>query len=38
MWTKENRARYDRSKLRYPSDVMDEEWASDQGARGSSDR
>ena len=22
----ENRARYDRSKLRYPSDVTDEEW------------
>ncbi len=27
MWTNENRARYDRSKLRYPSDLMDEEWA-----------
>ena len=27
MWTKDNRARYDRSKLRYPSDVTDEEWA-----------
>ena len=27
MWTKENRARYDRSKLRYPSDLTDEEWA-----------
>ena len=27
MWTKENRARYDRSKLRYPSDVTDAEWA-----------
>ena len=27
MWTKENRARYDRSRLRYPSDVTDEEWA-----------
>src|SRR3954463_6195885 len=27
MWTNENRARYDRSKLRYPSDVSDEEWA-----------
>lgn len=26
MWTKENRARYDRSKLRYPSDLTDEEW------------
>ena len=27
MWTKENRARYDRSNLRYPSDLTDEEWA-----------
>jgi len=27
MWTAENRARYDRSRLRYPSDVTDEEWA-----------
>jgi len=27
MWTIENRARYDRSKLRYPSDLTDEEWA-----------
>ena len=27
MWTNENRARYDRSKLRDPSDVTDEEWA-----------
>jgi transposase len=27
MWTNENRGRYDRSKLRYPSDVTDEEWA-----------
>ena len=27
MWTNENRCRYDRSKLRYPSDVTDEEWA-----------
>ena len=26
MWTNKNRARYDRSKLRYPSDVTDEEW------------
>ena len=26
MWTKENRGRYDRSKLRYPSDLMDAEW------------
>ena len=25
--TQENRARYDRSKLRYPSDLTDEEWA-----------
>ena len=27
MWTNENRARYDRSKLCYPSDVADAEWA-----------
>jgi transposase len=27
MWTNENRARYDRSGLRYPSDVTDAEWA-----------
>lgn len=27
MWTVGNRARYDRSKLRYPSDLTDEEWA-----------
>ena len=26
MWTAENRARYDRSKLRYPSDLTDAEW------------
>ncbi len=27
MWTDANRARYDRSRMRYPSDVTDEEWA-----------
>src|SRR3954467_5179984 len=27
MWTNENRARYNRSKLRYPSDLADAEWA-----------
>jgi transposase len=27
MWTVENRARYDRSSLRYPSDLTDEEWS-----------
>ena len=27
MWTNENRALYDRSQLRYPSDLTDEEWA-----------
>ena len=27
MWTNENRGRYDRSKLRYPSDLTDAEWA-----------
>ena len=26
MWTTQNRARYDRSNLRYPSDLTDEEW------------
>jgi hypothetical protein len=29
MWTSKNRARYDRSKLRYPSDVTDEEMGAD---------
>jgi transposase len=27
MWTTESRARHDRSKLRYPSDLSDAEWA-----------
>jgi len=27
MWISENRVSYDRSKLRYPSDVTNEEWA-----------
>jgi len=27
VWRNENRGRYDRSKLRYPSDLADEEWA-----------
>ena len=27
MWTDENRARYDRGKRRYPSDLTDAEWA-----------
>jgi len=27
MWTDENRGRYNRDHLRYPSDVTDEEWA-----------
>ncbi len=27
MWTSENRGRSDRGKLRYPSDLTDEEWA-----------
>ena len=26
MWTSKNRAGYDRSKLRYPSDLTDDEW------------
>ena len=27
IWSSENRCRYDRSALRYPSDLTDEEWA-----------
>ena len=27
MWTSESRARYDRGKLRYPSDLTDAEWS-----------
>jgi transposase len=27
MWTTENRPQYNRDKLRYPSDVTDDEWA-----------
>ena len=27
MWTEKNRGQYDRSKLRYPSDLTDAEWA-----------
>ena len=27
MWTTENRPRYDRDTLRYPSDLTDEEWS-----------
>ncbi len=27
MWTTENRSRYERDKLRYPSDLTDGEWA-----------
>jgi hypothetical protein len=27
MRAEENRGRYDRSRLRYPSDLSDEEWA-----------
>ena len=26
MWTTKNRGRYDRSQLRYPSDLTDDEW------------
>ena len=26
MWTSENRAKYDRARLRYPSDLTDAEW------------
>ncbi len=32
MWTAENRPRYNRDKLRYPSDLTDEEWAHDLAA------
>src|SRR6202162_14309 len=27
MWTSKNRGPYDRSRLRYPSDLTDDEWA-----------
>jgi hypothetical protein len=27
MWTTENRPRYNRDKLRYPSDLTEDEWA-----------
>ena len=27
MWTRQNRARYNRDKLRYPSDMTEKEWA-----------
>ncbi len=27
MWTNENRVKYKRNHLRYPSDLTDEEWA-----------
>ena len=27
MWTAENHARYNRDRLRYPSDLTDEEWS-----------
>ena len=27
MWTRENRRRYDRSELRYETDLTDDEWA-----------
>jgi transposase len=27
MWTAQNRGRYDRSRLRYPSDLTEDEWA-----------
>lgn len=27
MWTTDNRGRYDRSRLRYPSDLIDSEWS-----------
>ena len=27
MWTSENRPKYNRDKLRYPSDLTDDEWS-----------
>ncbi len=27
MWTVENRTRYDRSKVHYPSELTDDEWS-----------
>ena len=27
MWTSENRLKYNRDKLRYPSDLTDDEWS-----------
>ena len=27
MWTEENRQRYNRDKLRYPSNLTDDEWS-----------
>jgi transposase len=27
MWTTKNRPRYDRDRLRYPSDLTEEEWS-----------
>ena len=32
MWTTENRPRYDRDNLRYPSDLTDAEWQQDRTA------
>ena len=32
MWTTENRRRYDRDRLRYPSDLTDLEWEEDRAA------
>ena len=34
MWTNENRGLYDRSELRYPSDLTDAEWAKTKRVRG----
>jgi len=33
MWTTENRPRYNRDRLYYPSDLTDEEWALVESAR-----
>jgi hypothetical protein len=31
MWTSENRPKYNRDKLRYPSDLTDDEWSHSTG-------
>ena len=38
MWTADNRPRYNRDKLRYPSDLTDAEWAPHACDPGNADR